>query len=299
MDGLINVLKPPGMTSHDVVSFLRKTFKQKKIGHAGTLDPQAAGVLLVCMGQATRLLEYMSVYDKEYVCRLTLGITTTTQDAWGEVLQQQNADNITLEDVQQSINALTGDIVQTVPVYSAVKVNGVPLYKRARRGEEVQPVTRKVTIHEIRLLKFIPPVVVLSVRCSKGTYIRTLCHDIGEMLGTGAHMSFLLRKKVGAYDIDKSYTLEEITQRKEKVLLPVIDCIRGMNRIVLDGNALHALKNGQTVFLPLDELRKTIYDKYGEIAVLDSDGDLQAIAVFWRESDGKHFLKPKKVFNME
>jgi len=154
MNGVINVLKPPGMTSHDVISFLRRELHEKKIGHAGTLDPQAAGVLPVCVGQATRLVEYLSDATKEYLCHVTFGVTTTTQDAWGEVTSSQRSDDLELERIEEVIPSFLGEITQITPAYSAVKVKGIPLYKLARQGQEIEIIPRQVNIQYIQVGKY-------------------------------------------------------------------------------------------------------------------------------------------------
>jgi tRNA pseudouridine55 synthase len=214
MNGIINVLKPPGMTSHDVVSFLRRQFKIKRIGHTGTLDPQAAGVLPVCIGQATRLADFLSAKEKEYMCRMRLGIKTTTQDAWGKVIESTDTSLIQREIIDKSIASLRGCIRQKVPDYSAVKVGGEPLYKKARRGENVKEIIREIYIYKFDLLEYRNNEIALNIHCSKGTYIRTLCSDLGDMLGVGGHMTFLLRTRVGSFQLTESHTLEEIAARK-------------------------------------------------------------------------------------
>jgi len=291
MNGVINVLKPPGMTSHDVISFLRRELHEKKIGHAGTLDPQAAGVLPVCVGQATRLVEYLSDAAKEYLCHVTFGVTTTTQDAWGEVENSQSANNLELDHINKVIPRFLGEITQITPAYSAVKVNGVPLYKLARQGKEIEIIPRQVTISYIRVLDYQVPVLSLLVGCSKGTYIRTLCHDLGRAVGLGGHMSYLLRTKVGSFSLEESYTLEEISTLKEKVLLPQEYCVRDLVNVTLIPGEMVRLKQGQQVESMIKITGTTV-------AVYDEDRSLQAIAIVV-SSGGQHYLKPKKVLNME
>ncbi len=293
MNGVINVLKPPGMTSHDVISFLRRIFAIKKIGHAGTLDPQAAGVLPVCLGQATRLLEFLNYDDKEYVCHMTFGSATTTQDAWGEITETHDPGTVTLDKIKENIIKLTGEIEQIVPMYSAVKVRGEALYKKARRGEKAISVAKRVYIDEFRVLDFQPPVLSFFVRCSKGTYIRTLCHDLGNLLGVGGHLSFLLRNRVGSFTLEQSVTLEEITVSREKVVLPLDRCRLGLPDITLPPEELDRLHHGRAIVLqgivPGDS-------KQGPIAVYDEKENLQAIGEI-TAADNRFLLKPKKVFN--
>jgi tRNA pseudouridine55 synthase len=295
LNGVINILKPPGMTSHDVVSFLRRQFKIKKIGHAGTLDPQAAGVLPLCLGQATRLIEFLTDHDKEYLCEMTLGITTTTQDAWGEVVERKDCRQITSEMIKQVLPQFNGKITQLVPAYSAVKVQGVPLYKKARLGMKIEPIARQVLIYKLEIIKFEPPKLTFLVHCSKGTYVRTICHDLGQALGVGGHLSFLLRTRVGKFVLADSLTLEEIAFLQEKSLLPLEYCVQGLAQIVLSDSELIKIKQGQKV--TITELTELITPGT-DLAVLNDQGKLQAVATVLLVEQKKQ-LQPKKVFNRE
>ena len=309
MQGVINVLKPPGMTSHDVVSFVRRILKEKKVGHTGTLDPHAAGILPVCVGQATRLADLISGSEKEYLCRLTLGAATTTQDAWGELLERKDYSGIRQADIEEALPFFTGEVMQVVPMYSAVKIDGVPLYRRARRGETVERQARKVHIKKIVPVEYDLPHLTLLVVCSQGTYIRTLCHDIGQRLGAGAYMSFLLRTRVGGFLIDDSLTLEEIAEQKEKSITPVINCLPGLARLTMDEGILGRVRSGQSVFLPRRDLEQLgvpeqlILQQCGSdeqklIAALDAQGMVRALGVMRPEKGGAVF-KPHRVFNVE
>ncbi|MDX9871359.1 MAG: tRNA pseudouridine(55) synthase TruB [Clostridia bacterium] len=296
MNGIINVLKPPGMTSHDVVARLRRQFKEKRIGHTGTLDPQAAGVLPVCVGQATRLADLFSAKDKEYVCRLKFGVSTTTQDAWGEAILRRDASGLRRADIEEVLPQLRGVIKQQVPAYSAVKINGVPLYKQARQGQNVEAVFREVTIYSLELLEYRETEALLQVHCSKGAYIRTLCHDLGELLGSGAHLNFLLRTRSGSFQLKDSYTLEEIAAGKPGYLLSPGQCLEGMLFVPAGRPELALLYNGRSIELP-PEYEKMQPD--GSLAaVVDQDNNLHALAEIV-ESNGRIMLKPKKVFKME
>lgn len=293
MNGVINVLKPPGMTSHDVVSYLRRELGVKRIGHAGTLDPQAAGVLPVCVGQATRLVEYLVGASKEYFCQATFGLTTTTQDAWGDVVEQRETGDLDLAEISAAVDSFRGEITQITPKYSAVKKNGVPLYKLARQGIETPSITRQVLINDIKVISFKAPVLSLLVECSKGTYIRTLCHDLGQKLACGAHMSFLLRTRVGDFKLDDSLTVEEISELKEKSLLPMEYCVREMPKLTLAREDIRRLRFGQAI-------RTNKHENMMEsiAAVFDEAERLQAI-VEVMDCGQKYCLKPKKVINME
>lgn len=294
MYGVLNVLKPPGMTSHDVVSQMRRIFRIKKVGHAGTLDPQAAGVLPICIGQATRLVEYLSGDDKEYFCRLTLGIKTTTQDAWGDILEKKSCEHVSLEDIEVVLKRFRGKITQKTPMFSAVKINGVPLYKMARAGKTVETRSREVMIKYIRFVEFNSPEIALVVGCSKGTYIRTLCNDIGEALQVGAHMSFLIRTSVGDFSIEDSLTMEQIEELREKAVMPIHTCISGLKRIVLNDDEILRIKQGQ--LLGYENLSQ---DDNMTCSVFDGTGELHAIVMIIRKDDNKYYLKPQKVFNVE
>jgi len=304
MNGVINVLKPPGMTSHDVVAFIRRELRQKKVGHTGTLDPQACGVLPVCVGQATRLADYISGEDKEYLFCLTLGVTTTTQDAWGEETDRKDVSNLSLREIKRVLTTFTGKIEQVAPMYSAVKIDGVPLYRRARRGETVERKARTVIIKELRLLEYKMPHLTLLVNCSKGTYVRTLCHDIGKLLGVGGHLSFLLRTRVGGFMLDDSVTLEEIAEKREKTFIPLINCISGLSCVVLGEGDIARIKFGQSLFLSRDDLKQLnapveeLSQACATVAAVDLQGRLHALGVLRPENDYICF-KPKKVFKME
>ena len=211
MDGVININKSAGMTSFDVIAILRKTLNMKKIGHTGTLDPDATGVLPVCVGKGTKLVELLTANDKQYVAEVKLGIITDTQDTSGNILEEKKV-NVSEEELISAINEFTGEINQIPPMYSAIKVNGERLYKLAREGITIERESRKVTVSNIKLNYFNKEenIFSMTVDCSKGTYIRTLSHDIGEKLGCGAAMSSLKRTKSGRFDIENSYTIEEI-----------------------------------------------------------------------------------------
>ena len=224
--GVLNVYKEKGFTSHDVVAKLRGITKQKKIGHTGTLDPDACGVLPVCLGKATKLCDMLTDKDKVYETVLLLGKQTDTQDISGEVLKEADASKLSEETVKDVIMEFMGDYSQIPPMYSALKVNGKKLYELAREGKTVERKAREVKIYEIEILEMSLPRVKMRVRCSKGTYIRTLCHDIGERLGVGGCMEELLRTKVERFETAGSKTLSEIEAavtegRMSELLVPV------------------------------------------------------------------------------
>ena len=209
MDGIINVRKEKGFTSFDVVAKLRGILKMKKIGHTGTLDPDAEGVLPVCIGKATRVCDLLTDKDKVYEAVMLLGKETDTQDMTGTILKESEV-NLSIEEVKQCIESFVGEYAQIPPMYSALKVNGKKLCDLAREGVEVERKARKVQILDIAILSIDLPRVTMRVHCSKGTYIRTLCHDIGEKLGCGACMEYLVRTRVSDFQIEDAKTLQEI-----------------------------------------------------------------------------------------
>lgn len=209
VEGVLNINKPSGWTSHDVVAKLRGGLKGNRIGHAGTLDPAATGVLPVLIGRATRIAEYLLDWDKEYQAVLRLGQTTDTLDATGTVLSEASTDGLTEDSIRSACARFQGEIEQLPPMYSAVKVAGMPLYKAARAGKTVQREFRQVTVYDMSILKVHGRDVLFRVRCSKGTYVRTLCADIGEVLGVGGHLLELERRRVGPLHIEQSCTIEE------------------------------------------------------------------------------------------
>jgi len=224
--GFLNIYKPIGMTSHDVVAILRKATKIKQIGHTGTLDPFAQGVLPIAIGKATRLIEFLDD-DKEYLAEVSFGKSTDTYDCEGRVVTQSDL-KITLEQVVAGLKSFEGEILQTPPIYSALKVKGKKLYEYARKGEEVEIEPRKVTIEKIELKSFDEESqkAKVLIKCSKGTYIRSIAHDLGQNLGVGAHLSELIRTQAGAFFVENAIQLEGITiERIEQHLLMPLDLI--------------------------------------------------------------------------
>ncbi len=212
MDGILNIDKPSGWTSHDVVAKLRRLLNIRKIGHTGTLDPAATGVLLICIGKATRVAEYLVAREKEYRAVLRLGEATDTQDGTGQVIERHDVGDITETQIQAVIPQFTGDILQVPPMYSAIKINGVALYKLARTGQTVPRPARPIHVSHIDIGNIHGRDVTIDVTCSKGTYIRTLCHDIGASLGVSGHLHELTRLRVGSFLRTHALTIETIEQ---------------------------------------------------------------------------------------
>ena len=211
MDGIFSINKAPGMTSHDVVARVRRLAQQKRVGHAGTLDPAATGVLPVCLGQATRVAEYLSESGKSYRATVRFGAVTDTYDGEGRIVREAPVD-LTLTQIETALPEFVGEIEQVPPIYSAIKRDGQRLYALARRGQAVEAEARQVRIDALSIVAWSPPDLVLDVDCGKGTYIRSLAFDLGERLGAGAHLAALVRTRSGPFTLDESLTVEELEQ---------------------------------------------------------------------------------------
>ena len=251
-NGIIIIDKPADWTSMDVCAKLRGILREKRIGHAGTLDPMATGVLPVFVGRATRAVEFAGEGEKEYVAGLKLGLVTNTQDTSGEVLEQHPV-SVSREMLEAVLPRFRGDILQIPPMYSAIKINGKKLYELARKGREVERPARSITIHALTVEKQpAPDEFILRVRCSKGTYVRTLCHDIGRALGCGGCMSRLRRTMAAGFTLEQSVTLEQIQQAEDPfaLLLPVDTCFSACPELSLTDALETKVRNGMTVVLP-------------------------------------------------
>lgn len=253
MDGILNIYKEKGFTSHDVVAKLRGIFHQKKIGHTGTLDPDAVGVLPVCLGRATKVCELLTDKSKTYEAVVRLGIVTDTQDMTGTILEEHPV-AVSIDEILQVAQAFTGEIWQIPPMYSAVKVNGKRLYELARQGIEVERKARRITVYSCEAADYKPEKMEFSMRvhCSKGTYIRTLCHDIGQKLGCGAAMASLVRTSVAPFFLEEAHTLREIeelykTGNIQEVMYPVDHVFKKYPAVIVEEKGLRFLKNGNDV----------------------------------------------------
>lgn len=286
MDGVLVIDKPAGMTSHDVVDRIRRTFETRKVGHAGTLDPDATGVLILGIGRATRFLAYSQTAPKRYEAVARFGITTSTQDASGEVIHEAEA-TITEGDVRTALDGFRGEIEQIPPMVSAVKVGGERLYKKARRGEEVERAARKVTISALELRDFVPgerPQATLDITCSGGTYVRTLVHDLGDALGCGAHLLTLRRTEAGGFTLDDAVPLDTLSSES---LRPLADAVRQLPvRAPSDADAEH-ITHGRALVLD-DDLDEATEE--GSFVAFVRDGDLLAV---YRREGGR--LRPDRV----
>jgi tRNA pseudouridine55 synthase len=246
MNGILLIDKPPGMTSHDVVRRVRRLLRTRRVGHTGTLDPLATGVLPVAVGEATRIVQFLMEGDKTYRAVLKLGATTTTQDAEGEVLERRPVEGVTADAVAAAARSFEGVIRQLPPMYSALKKDGVPLYQLARQGIEVERELREVRIDRLQILDVHLPFVTLEVDCSKGTYVRTLCHDLGRALGPGAHLVTLRRTRSGPFTESDCVTLEQL-EAGDLVVPPYLSisaALRGMPALEIDADAARRLADG-------------------------------------------------------
>lgn len=246
---VLNLLKPPGMTSHDAVSFVRRIYGQKRVGHGGTLDPAAAGVLPLYLGNATRLVEYGDQWDKEYRAEIQFGISTDTGDDTGVVIRKETVKDLYPDQIDEALASFSGNYMQMPPMYSALKRNGRKLYELAREGKEVQREPRAVKINRIRLLFHTGDRAGIHVNCSKGTYIRTLCEDVGAKIGLPATMSFLLRTRVGPFGIGEAATLEEIQHNPASALLPPDFAVSHCPAHCFDNQKTQFLLQGKSVAL--------------------------------------------------
>jgi len=229
VNGIINVHKPSGYTSFDIVAKIKRISGEKRVGHAGTLDPMASGVLPVCLGQATRIVEYLMDATKTYRAEIELGVVTDTYDVEGQVIRRSDSSGIAIQQVEDLLASFQGTNQQTPPPYSAVKYQGKPLYHWARTGVMVEKQSRPVEIHELKILAWQPPVVTVEVTCGKGTYIRSLAYDLGEKLGCGASLKSLVRTRYGAFNLEDAVTITQVEaafhSNNPDILLNPIDCI--------------------------------------------------------------------------
>ena len=274
MDGIILINKPSGMTSHDVVNKLRKILKTKKVGHCGTLDPDATGVLVVCVNKATKVLQFLTSDSKEYIATLSLGTSTDTYDASGKVLEKKEYSGLDKQVIIDCFKKSVGKQIQKPPIYSAIKVNGKKLYEYARNGEEVEIKERDIEIMMIELIDFSNNEIVFDVKCSKGTYIRSLCVDIAKKLGYPGHMSHLERRQAGRFLITDCITLEQL-ENDDYSLHSIDDALCGFPQLKLDDPT------------PVYHGKQIKSDLTGQVAIYDNQNRLLAIY----ESTGQGYLK--------
>lgn len=272
MNGIILIDKPQGWTSHDVVGKLRGILHERRIGHSGTLDPLATGLLVVFIGRATRAAEFAEADRKEYVAGLRLGMNTDTQDITGRIISKET-DIPDEPEVRIAIERFRGELEQIPPMYSAVKIGGKKLYELARKGESIERKPRHITIFGLEITGRSDNDYILDVVCSKGTYIRTLCHDIGAALGCGGCMSSLRRTKSGVFSVDNAYTIAEIQEaadrrEEEKLLLPIDTLFAGYTKLSVDADSEKKLKNGCIINTSSPDGRFRVYSEDGEFLLL-------------------------------
>ncbi len=282
-DGILLCDKPFGMTSHKVIENLRQAIGQKKIGHTGTLDPRATGLLIVCLGRATKIAQFLSVTDKTYEAEIKLGLRSTTFDSEGisENDKPEPIPDLTEQEVENILKEFLGKIIQKVPLFSAIKMNGRKLYQLARQGKKIDPPEREIEIHEIKLLESDVPYLRIAVSCSKGTYIRTLANDIGERIGCGAYLSGLRRTRVGEYSIADACTPNEIRDYYQagilkKYIIP-IEKVLPFPSIEVDENFGPNIINGQSPRLKDIVNISNSFDVNDFIALRDHTGVIRAI----------------------
>lgn len=296
MIGILNVYKPKGITSHDVVSFVRRKLKMKRIGHTGTLDPLATGVLPVLVGNATKLSDIIMADEKKYIARVILGVTTDTDDTTGEVIEKKDV-SVTEEQLNDAVKDFIGEIEQIPPMYSAIKVDGKKLYQLARKGVEIERKPRKITIYSIEIKNFDGTSFDMYVHCGKGTYIRALCRDVGEALGTGACMDALERTMSGVFTKENSYTFEEIEQaadsgRIEELLLAPDSVLDEFAAVSVTEENVIKIKNG--IRLRPQQLGIEKYRENDMFRIYANDEFLCLLKV--KDCDGQLLLAMEKSF---
>lgn len=284
MNGILVVDKPSGWTSHDVVNKIKKSCKFKKVGHAGTLDPNATGVLVLCIGAATRFVRYLNTDPKEYEGEMILGIRTNTLDITGTTISEE-ATNVMLEQAKQAFNELKGKIKQIPPMVSAVKVDGTPLYVHARQGREIEREPREVEIYKFEIIDMMEDtrqIIKFKVICSKGTYIRTLCDDVGEILGCGACLGSLVRTKSGRYHLEQALSMDEIAKLKMQQLLtrlvPLNVALDNYQQIIIKDEYRNRVLNGNFITCEMFDTGTEKISENEMICLLDNKENLLGLA---------------------
>ena len=294
INGIINIDKPSGITSMDVVRKIRSASGVKKVGHGGTLDPLATGVIPVAIGKATRLLEYFLMSNKSYIARIHFGETTDTFDSEGEIISTNVDPPLDINVIEKTMNSFKGEIEQTPPPFSAIKKNGRRLYELARRGVDTYIEPRNVTVNELKIINYEPPILDLFIRCGKGFYVRSLANDLGKILGCGGYLNDLKRTSLGNFEISKSILLAKAISNIEngdtsKIIQPIETCVGNFERVNLSPEETTNIKNGQKIPYTLD----SSIEKGSLASAFSPKGDLAAIIMF---EDKSREWKPVKVF---
>ncbi|MBE7555290.1 MAG: tRNA pseudouridine(55) synthase TruB [Anaerolineales bacterium] len=300
LSGLLNIDKPKGITSHDVVNRVRRLVGQRRVGHAGTLDPMATGVLLVCLGQATRLIEYVVAGQKQYRATIRFGVTTDTLDAEGQVTAVNDLSSLDEAHLREILPAFLGEIEQIPPLFSAIKQAGQPLYKRARAGKVVEVAPRRVTIHALTWVAWQPPDLILDITCSAGTYIRALARDLGEAAGSGAHLAELTRTASGPWQLAEAVSLEQLEWEAaqnasawQRHLHPPDKAITHLPKVILTEEAVKHVQQGRQL-----QIEAAPYlENAGPIRAYTPSGDFLAILTSVEPS--AKLWQPKKVFQIK
>lgn len=284
INGGLVVNKPRGISSHDTLDKLRKLLPEISIGHTGTLDPQAEGVLFALLGKATKISSFIEYWDKEYLAKIKLGVKTDTYDLEGKILEAVEEIQVTESEIKESVGSLVGEISQTPPVYSAIKYKGKKLYEYARAGVEIKPEKRKVTIKNLEIIGINLPYIELKIDCSKGTYIRSIANDLGEKLRCGAVLASLVRTKVGPYKLEQALTLEKVEEICEQnkisdYIIPIPDILKDLPWIVVEEGCEKRIKNGME--LKRENLTLVGNFKSGEtVNVINTKGEVLALGKF-------------------
>lgn len=301
VDGVLLVDKPKGLSSHDVVDRIRRIFKMKKVGHTGTLDPMATGLLLICLGRATKLAAFLQDLDKVYEGEMIFGITTSTLDSEGEIAEEKDASSLSREKIEEIFTHFQGEIVQTPPMFSAIHQDGKRLYELARSGQVVKRLPRIVNVHQLQALRFSlnsHPQVEFRVHCSKGTYIRSLCADIGEASGFGAYQLSLRRTGIGPFDLKQARKLEDLDERnkeeREEILLSLKDALPHLSLVTIKKGGEKIVKWGRPLYLShIYELPSNL-EKGDRVRLCTPEGKLLAVGISLQE--GTHFCGDKMGF---
>ena len=297
MDGVLIINKPKGYTSYDVVSIVKKKLNISKVGHTGTLDPNATGVLPILVGKATKISKYLIEHNKTYVAELRLGEKSATGDIEGEIVERKSIPNLKENKIKETLETFLGKQMQKPPIYSSIKINGKKAYEYARKGQTVEIEPRKIEIMEISLIKFENNIITFSTSCSKGTYIRTLCEDIGNRLGCGACMQSLKRTRVGNFSIDNSYTLSQIEQmvqagKTDEILTPIDEMFSDSRKIIISQEYDKLLYNGNK--LPYNSIQgknDVQHNEDEQVRVYDKNDEFIGVYRF----EGNEFV-PVKMF---
>ena len=293
IDGILNLDKPKGKTSFEMVALVRRLSGERRVGHAGTLDPIATGVLPICLGQGTRLAEFLIEGNKVYRAEIELGITTDTYDAAGTVTRRDDTSALTREQIETALASFTGSIEQLPPIYSALKHQGKPLYRWARAGVEVPRKTRKVEVHHIEVISCQLPLLILELECGRGTYVRSLAHDLGQKLGCGAHLRNLVRLRSGPFDISSGISVSRIEDAFKRgywleLIHPIDTAVLHLPVVTLDNDNVRAVANGNPLVLEREDVPSAQQGRaYSE------DGRFIALL---RYDEGKGWWQPYKVF---